>query len=450
MNQESKKMGFFSLFTMGLGYVIGSGIFAMLPLAMGGTGKSISLACLVGALLCLLSTCIPAMFLSSVVDLTGGTYSQGAILFPKVFAGVNGILGILGQITFAGSIISLTGYLVQLFPGLSEMQKLISFCLLVAFFLLGIKGVKLSAGFQNVSVIVLVIALSVFILGGLPRINWGTYFTDNYFSGGLPGFLTASSLMVFCSLGGSAVLAFTSEAKNPKRDIPLATLLSTLAVAVIYFFIGVVGSGILPVETVAASMNLGIVAETFLSTPLYLFFMVGGAMFGLGTTINGMLAALPYPILKMAEDGWLPNVCTKRDKKFNYPYVIMGTAFVVGGILPIVFGLNISDIASMAGAPMFLFCGFMALATMRLPQKFPNRWKNSLFHVPNAVFYTLMLLCSVSSFFLFYQMITMNGPQVAIGIGILVLVIILYCMWRVKAGKVDISYAVVSDEVEGD
>lgn len=448
MKQESKKMGFFSLFTMGLGYIIGSGIFAMLPIAMGSTGKSISLACLVGAILCLLSNCIPAMFLSSVVDLSGGTYSQGVVLLPKMLSGAYGFLGILGQITFAGSIISLTGYLVQLLPGLSGVQKLVSFALLVGFFLLGVKGVKLSAGFQNVTTVVLMLALSTFIFGGLPRVDFGTYFSADYFAGGLSGFMTASTLMVFCSLGGVAVLSFTSEAKNPKRNIPLATLLSTLAVAIIYFLIGVVGSGILPVETVVAGMNLGVVAETFLSTPLYLFFMVGGAMFGLGTTVNSMLAALPYPILQMAEDGWLPKACTRRDKKFNYPYVIMGAAFLIGGILPIVLGLDISQIASMAGAPMFLFSGVIALATMRLPKLFPNRWKKSTFHVPNVILYLLMVICAVAAFFLGVEMLMMNGTAVAFGIAALVAVVVLYCLWRVKSGKVDISYISLRDEAE--
>lgn len=440
MNQETKKMGFFDLFTMGLGYVIGSGIFAMLPLAMGMTGKSISLACLVGAVLCLLSTCVPAIFLSSAVDLSGGTYSQGAYLFPEVFAGAYGIIGILGQITFAGSIVSLTGYLVQLIPGLADSQKLVSFILLIAFFLLGVKGIKTSATFQNVTVVILLLSLATFIVGGIPHVDFGTYFSENYFAGGFEGFMSASTLMVFCSLGGSAVLAFTSEAKDPKRTIPLATLMSTLSVALVYFFIAIVGSGILPIDTVAAAMNLGVVAETFMSTPMYMFFMVGGAMFALGSTINGQLASLPYPVLKMAEDGWLPKVCMKRDKKFNYPYVIMGAAFVVGGILPIGIGLDISQLATIVGAPTFILGGALALATMRLPKLFPEQWKASSFHIPNAVLNILMVICSAASFFLGVEMLMMNGVTVAIGITIFTLLLLLYCYWRVKSGKVDISY----------
>lgn len=433
-------MGFFSLFTMGLGYIIGSGIFAILPIVMGNAGKSVSLACLAGALLCLFSASIPAVFMSSTIDLPGGVYSQGAVLMPEALAGTYGILNAIGQMTFSGSLISLTGYVVQMIPGLSDLQKLVSFVLLVCFFLLGLKGVKLSAGFQNVTVIVLVLALATFIVGGLPHVNFGTYFSDNYFSGGMDGFMQASAMLMFCSIGGTAVLSFSSEAKNSKRDIPLATLLSSLTVAVLYFFIAVVGSGILPVEDVAAAMNLGIVAETFLPTPLYLFFMVGGAMFGLGTTVNSQLAALPYPVLKMAEDGWLPKSCTKRDKHFNYPYIIMGFMFVVGGVLPIVFGLNITDIASMAGAPTFLFSGVLALYSMQIPKKFPERWKQSKFHVPNPVLYALMILSAAASFFLTYTMLQMNGLTTALIILALVAVLVAYCYWRTKSGKVDLSY----------
>lgn len=439
MKEQSNKMGFFSLFAMGLGYVIGSGIFAMLPIAMGMTGKSVSLACMVGALMCLFSNCIPAMFLSSTVNLSGGTYSMGAALLPKTLAGAYGILGILGQITFAGSIISLTEYLVQLIPGLSDLQTVVSFLLLVGFFLLGIKGVKLSAGFQNATVVILLLSLATFIVGGLPRVNFSTYFNENYFAGGPSGFMTASVLMVFCSLGGTAVLSFTTEAKNPERNIPLAIFLSTLAVAVIYFLMGIVASGILPVGDVAAAMNLGVVAETFMSKPLYMFFMIGGAMFGLGTTVNAMLASLPYPVIKMAEDGWLPIACAKRDNRYNYPWIIMGVTFVIGGILPIVFGLDISQIATMAGAPMFLFGGILAFAAMRIPKLYPDRWQKSMFHIPNAVLYVLMAVCGAISFYLGVMMVMMNGTSVAIGIVVLILAIIVYCYWRVKSGKVDTS-----------
>lgn len=447
---QNKKMGFFSLLMMCLGNMIGSAIFALLPIVMGMTGKSISLACVVGAVLCLLITCVPAIFLSSTVDLPGGSYSQGAVMFPPILAGISGLFQIVGYLTFAGSVISLTVYIVQLIPGLSDLQKLVSFILLICFFLLGVKGVSVSANFQNIIVVVLLLSLASYIIGGLPHVDFGTYFSDNYFAGGSSGFMQASALMMSCSLGGNMILSFTSEAKNAKRDIPAAMLVGTLIVGLIYFLIGVVSSGIVPIENVTSAMNLGVVAESFMSGPFYMFFMIGGAMFALGSTVNGMLAALPYPILQMAQDGWLPKAFLKRDKKFNYPYVVMGAAFLIGGVLPIFFGLNISDIVVLICPGTYVICGITAFFTMTLPKKFPNRWKKSTYHVPNIALYVILTISAVASFFVAYQFLLSGGVSSVIVTVCLLIVISLYCLYRVKSGKVNLSYLVFEDVKENE
>lgn len=276
---DDKKIGFFSLFTMGIGYIIGSGIFAMLPVVMGMTGRSISLACLTGAVLCLFSQCIPGIFLSSVIDLPGGSYSQGLVIFPKVIAGVYGFVYIVGMLTFAGSIVSLTGYTTQLIPGLTPIQKILSYIYLIVFFLIGIMGVSLSAKFQNVAVIILLISLATFIVGGLPHIDFRTYFGDGFFSGGGAGFMSAAAMMSFSALGGQAILSFGSVAKNPKKNIPLAMLTSTLFVGVIYLLIGIVASGIVPIDEVTASANLGSVAVTFMPSYIYMFLLWGWPLY---------------------------------------------------------------------------------------------------------------------------------------------------------------------------
>ena len=448
MNQETKKMGLFSLISMGIGYVIGTGIFSMLPIAVALTGKSASLAAVAGAVLCLLATCIPAMFLSSVVDLPGGSYSQAVVFFPKVLAGAYGIIMLSGQLTFASVVISMTNYLVQLLPGLSDFQKIVSFVLLIAFFLLGIKGVSLSSKMQNVSVVILMLALGSFIVMGLPRVDFGTYFDSNYFSNGLSGFMSASSMMVFASIGGVALLSFSSQAKNPKKDIPLSMLITTMGVSVVYFLIGIVATGIIPLDEVIAAMNLGIVAEAFMSKPLYMFFMFGGCMFGLGTTLNGVLAAVPYPIMQLAEDGWLPKACLKRDKIFGYPYVTMGAVFIVGGVLPLFFGLKIDEICSIVGMPGFFLGAVLAIATMQIPKKFPNRWKKSVFHIPNVLLYALLLVSAASSVLLSYNMMKGIGTGMIVGIIVAVVVIFAYTYWRLKAGKVNIDYIALADDME--
>lgn len=434
MQTSSKKMGFPSLVMMGIGYIIGTGVFTMLPSVIGMTGRSVCMAMLLAAVVSISST-IPTMFLSSVLDLKGGSYSQNLALFPPVVAGVFGIMQMIAYLGFAGIAVGLASYTIQLVPGISSMQKIIAMAYLIVFFLLGIKGVTLSSKLQNIMVVVLLIALGIYIFGGLPHVQPGFFRSEGFFTGGMQGFLMATALLSMSAMGASSMINFTSVTKNPKRTVPLAMLTSTGLVAVFYFFIAVVTGGVVPIEQVAGK-NLGVVAETYMSQPVYLFFMLGGALFALGTTLNANLAAIPYPWIKMAEDGWLPKALTKRDSKFGYPYVLMGTIFVIGAILPIVFGMDIATITSLFSFPSFVVMTLVCLSAFRLPRLFPERWKASIFHVPMPVFYLLMSIATCACLFLAYSYISfLNGKTLLMALFVLV-VLTIYVSWRFKAGYV--------------
>ena len=99
--ETTKKMGFLSLMMMGIGYIIGTGVFTMLPTVIGLTGRSVCLSMLLAAVIAIASV-IPTLFLSSVVNLKGGSYSQNMALFPPVVAGVFGIMQMIAYLGFAG------------------------------------------------------------------------------------------------------------------------------------------------------------------------------------------------------------------------------------------------------------------------------------------------------------------------------------------------------------
>lgn len=439
MENNQKKLGFFNLLTMAIGYTIGSGIFAMLPAVVGMSGRSACLAIVFGAIVMTFASVVPAMFLSSTLDLPGGQYSQGVALLPKGLAGIYGIMCIAPMLTFAGSMVSLTAYIIQLIPGLAPMEKLVSFIIAILFFLIGVKGVSLSAKLQDIAVIVLLVALGTYIFLGLPKVDPNFFADENFFSGGISGFLTCATFLSLSASGGFAILSFTSVAKNPKRNIPLAMILSALLVTIFYFFIAVVTVGIIPLEEVAGQ-TLGVVAITFMVQPIYLFFMIGGAMLALGTTINSQLASFQYPVLQMAKDGWLPKSFLKHDSKYNYPYIIMIIAFVVGAIVPIVSGWDITTITSLFGVPGFAMYVLIAIASLKIPSKFPNRWKASTFHVPTPIFYILMILSALSSAFLTIEMaLFLDGATFAI-VGAIVLAVCVYIWLRWKRGHVDVEY----------
>ena len=417
--ETTKKMGFLSLMMMGIGYIIGTGVFTMLPTVIGLTGRSVCLSMLLAAVIATASV-IPTLFLSSVVNLKGGSYSQNMALFPPVVAGVFGIMQMIAYLGFAGIALGLANYTLQLIPGAAAWQKVVAMLYLIVFFLLGVKGITLSSKLQNVMVIVLLAALGIYIFGGLPNVEPGFFSNEGFFAG--------------------VMINFTSVTKNPQRTIPLAMIASTGLVAVFYFLIAVVTGGIIPVAQVAGK-NLGVVAETFMPQPVYLFFMIGGALFALGTTLNANLAAIPYPWVKMAEDGWLPKILTKRDSKFGYPYVLMGIIFVIGAILPVVFGLDIATITSLFSFPSFVVMTLGSISAFRIPKLYAEKWKTSVFHVPTWVFYLLMSIAVIACLFLAYSYMNFLNPKTLLLALAVLAVIAVYAVWRYKAGYVKINKA---------
>lgn len=436
-NNNSSKLSFFNLYTMVVGMVIGAGIFTMLTEVVGSAGRSLPIAVTIGAVLALINV-IPSVFLASTVKLSGGNYSQGLALLPPGLAGINGIVKRVSTFGFSAYTLGMASYTLQLVPDATHLQKIVSFIYLVLFFLMGLKGTKGMAKIQDVMTICLFLALGVFIFGGLPAVQPGYFEPEGFFAGGTSGFLYATAMLSMSSMGASGVLSFSAESKNPKKNIPLAMITGTISVAAIYFVMAMVTAGVLPPEEVQGT-NLGFVAEAFLSRPLYLFFIVGGALFAMGTSLNGLLASTPQPWEKMAQDGWIPKFFLLRDKRFDYPYVIFGIHFVIGGLLPLVLDLNIAELSAFFSFPNYLLDVVLAFATLRIPKLYPELWKKSPFHVPTPVFVILTLCGAGSALFLTYQYIANIDATLVIGMFIVMALCSGYIYYRYKRGYVNIE-----------
>lgn len=143
--------------------------------------------------------------------------------------------------------------------------------------------------------------------------------------------------------GGAKFLAETAgEVKDAGKTVPRAMILSTVIVAVFYALIGVVASGVLPLDQVAFQ-PLTLVAQTIFPAWLYYFFVIGGALFALATTLNGTLSWVTRGLQLSAQDGWLPEICAKENKG-GTPVVLLLVFYVVGAI-PVLTGMDTTTIA---------------------------------------------------------------------------------------------------------
>ena len=217
MEKKEKKLNLFDLVSVGVGSVIGSGIFSMLGTGISMTGRSISLA-LVFAIVLVFLQSFRQLFMSSMFAFKGGSYAYQALILPKMFAGVSGIVYLISALNFSVLGIAITSYLTQLFPALQPYNRVISILVLLLFFIAA-TGPSVLSKFQNVMVICMYAALILLIAFGLPHVQKGGFEGEPFFMNGTLGFLTAVATMSFTCTGGVNIMNMTDVSKKPKRNI---------------------------------------------------------------------------------------------------------------------------------------------------------------------------------------------------------------------------------------
>ncbi len=386
---RGKRLSLTDLTMLGVGSIIGSGIFAMVGIGIDLTGKAVSLALVLGAFVNLIM-CAPIVLVASLTDVEGGIYGVARTLLGPRWGGVFGLLQVMSNCIVAIYCLAMAAYVAQLFPALAEYERLIAGLILTGFFLTTLSGTKNLARLQGVMVIVMLLALAVFVAYGLGRVEPG-YFTEGYFDNNIVGFVTATAVLTFASTGANLLVNFYEVTDNPRRNFPLALVISTVIVALVYFLIGIVASGVLPLAE-TAGQPLSVVAQVVLSDTLFIFFVAGGAFLALASTLNNTLAMIPFPTLALTRDGHLPRALL-RTSASGYPWLVMLALFAIG-LLPIVTGLDIEEIVSIVFGPSFLLASVFAFAAVRLPRRYPDAWRESALYMPQ---WLLLVVCTVSA-----------------------------------------------------
>jgi APA family basic amino acid/polyamine antiporter len=171
--------------------------------------------------------------------------------------------------------------------------------------------------------------------------------------------------------------------KKARRTIPLGILLITITVGIVYALMGYVASGVLPVEQVMGQ-NLSLVAGEIFTPTLFKVFILGAACCAIMSSLCAGIVMQRYPLLAVAEDGWLPKVF-KRTTKNGYPYMVMGLLLAFS-ILPLFTDLTIDTLISLVMIPTMAINAYMNISLIKLVKDYPEQWKNATLHMPTPVF----------------------------------------------------------------
>ncbi len=435
--KEKKKIGTFELACYGIGNCIGSGIFVSMGEGLGITGKAIPFA--------LIFSCIVVLFaywyktlMSGMFALPGGRYAQQALLQPPILVGFSGTSLIFGGLSFAMYGLAIVEYAATVFPAIEPYHKWIALAIITLFFLTTLLGGKFMGKFNAIMVLVLIVSLIVYLIVGLPKVDYSSIvpFSDGYFGGGVMGFIMAIALMSFACQGATMPIDMTEDARNPKKSMPKAILLASGVVMVVYILIGIVSTGVLPIEQVA-DKNLGVVAKEIFPYAVFVIFIIGGACFAIATSLYTTIAGVQYPLLQAVKDGWLPEFLGTKTKK-DYPWVLMTLMYIIA-VIPVFVDVELSELVSLIMIPTMILNTVNNVLMFKLVKKYPTAWKNSFFHMPKwllnaslvfATFCSLLITAALFTTLELYQVIVMI---------VIVIAMFAFSYYRIKAGKIDLT-----------
>ncbi len=434
MPDYKRTLGFWDLFSISAGIIIGSGVLVFTGRAIAITGRSICIAYL-GAAVWVICMGVPTILMCSCIRLIGGGYTQANLFLGEKWGGFYLAIYLLANLGLNLYAQTFALYFCELMGG--GNQTLVAALMITFFYVLNFFGVDIMARAQNIMTAALLLALVWFAIRGMPKVNWGTFFDSDWMPGGLQGLFAASTLLTYSLLGGTSLMPYSAESKNPKRDIPLAAAISTVSIAILFAIVGITASGILPVDQVA-NQTLGVIARHIFTQPEYVFFMVGGALCAAATTLNGTIGSVTKPLVMMSHDGWLPKSLGVLHPKYKTPAKYLVIYYFIT-MAPLFLGFDISRVTDLTLLGSYSMTTLMVFFMRKLPDMFPEQWEKSVFRMPRGIFNVVMWICFFASLSnVWGQIINSDIKTVLFNLAVMAVGGIFSLTWY-KSGKVHAS-----------
>lgn len=331
MSKTKHKIGLVALISLAVGNAVGSGIF-MLPASLAKIG-SISLLSWVFTTLGALFLAFVFVKISARLPKTGGPYAYAREGFGN-FVGfqVAFIYWIATLISNVSLIIVLIGYLHLFSPTLANQTFDISASLVVIwlFTFVNISGVHSVGKVQIITTIIKCTALLLVTILGVFYFH-PSYLTSSFnlsHTSNLAAFSYAATLTFWAFVGMESATIPAEHTENPKRNIPVATILGVLITAFIYIASSTVIMGMLPAHTLANSTFPFSTAARLILGNWGAWIIGFGAIISCLGTFNGWTLIQGQMTMAMADDNLFPKVFAKRNKH-NVP----AWGLVIGAIL---------------------------------------------------------------------------------------------------------------------
>ncbi len=407
-HQLKRTLGPVELTALGVGAIVGAGIFALVGTAAAGSddrlgsGPALMLAFVITALACGFSALCYGEF-ASVVPISGSAYTYSYFAFGELTAWIIGWDLILeyavGNIAVA---VSWSGYFVDLLRGFGiDLPLWLTTNYTVAFnhpeilktaphvfnlpiiinlpavaivaLVTGILviGIKESSNFNTVMVAIKLTVLLFFIIVGAFYVkpqNWIPFAPH-----GWSGIMTSAALVFFAYIGFDAISTTAEEARNPQRDLPIAMTASLAICTILYLGVAVVLTGIVPYQLLNVAEPLAL-AFSYLDLTWAAGIVSFGAVIATTAVLLVFQMGQPRIFFAMARDGLLPSWFSRVHPRYRTPHVTT----ILTGVVVAFFAafMDIGEAAELTNIGTLFAFGLVCAGVLLL------RWQDPHLHRP--------------------------------------------------------------------
>lgn len=444
----NKTLNWVDLIILGIGAVIGAGIFSMVGSAVVGTnghpgaGPALIISMIIAAIACIFSALCYAEF-ASMIPVSGGVYTYTFATMGELAAWMVGWVLML-QYTIGNIAVacSWTGYLLQflrgfepytahlpaalqsichhiMYPplwlvsdygtastaylkmGLNPAEQIphifgiipisinvpaIAMILLVTAIL--VKGISESKNMAGIMVVIKLLVIALFIGVGAFYVKPGNWVP--FMPNGIGSVLISAFTIFFAYTGFDAISTAAEETKNPQKDVPIGIIGTLLACTVVYIFVALVLTGVVKWDMI--NIHAPIAHAMQMTGQNWVAGLISvGALTGLTSVLLVMQLAATRILFAMARDNFFPTILKKVHPVYKTPHVItwlVGSAMVIGCLF-----LDLNLAAQLCIFSVFTSFIIVCIGVLILRKTDPTRHRP--FKVPFSPFFPAMgiLLC---------------------------------------------------------
>ena len=316
MSALKRELGLFETTLMGVGIILGAGIYVLIGAAAGIAGNSVWMSFTIASIVAIFTGLSYAEFSSRFSD-DSGEYDYVKRTVSEKWGFIVGWMMVFTLLISAAAVaLGFAGYFARLFASLNFGIVAIAVATIILFSFISYWGIKQAAWLNILFTFLETFGLLFIIYIGLGKIG-----SVNYMSmpNGFEGVISAAALVFFAFIGFETIVKLAEETRNPKKTVPRAILLSILISTVIYILVAISAVSILSWDKLAVSTApLADVAAVALGAYAFLALSII-ALFSTGNTILIILIGASRQIYGISKNYKKLNKLSKEHGEFYKP-----------------------------------------------------------------------------------------------------------------------------------